>query len=367
VIRTSRSRAVKILAGITLAGVVFCLLAFLWIKLEPAVRGCKSVSSAGRSVKVIFHSGRYCLLSDLNWDKSGAPIVISKSNIIFDLNGFAIRGNEKQPDQVGILLSDGVEGVSIENGSIESVQVGIRAQEVRDVRISGVKFSSISWVGVQLNGYAGQVQNSHFFDVGVRNDGGDGDAYAVAIMAGGEKFTIENNRFENVIRQPAPKEQEGEGVSIIISENSSDFKIRNNIFANPSNLYSNDIGIWVRGKNMLIDSNKFSSVKRPIAGKFDEVNYLLGNEFNFMGEFVSTDDGWIKHAAVAVNLTNSSLMVIKNNSFSGYSCPIQAFSEQPRHLALDADNNSAVWPVGGKSCLSGVWHSDEINWPEQPK
>lgn len=362
-----RSIAIRMLLNVVLVALVLGLSALLWIKLEPVVRGCKSVSSAGKSVRVIFHSGRYCLLSDLNWDKSGAPIILSKSNIVFDLNGHTIRGNNRQPDQVGILVSEGVENVSIENGSIESFQVGIRAQEVRGVRISGVKLSSISWMGVQLNGVDGQVLNSQLIDIGGRDDGGEGDAYAVGVLAGGERFVIENNTFENVKRQPAPKDQVGEGVSILVSENSLNFKIRNNVFINSSKKYENYLGIWIRGRGMVMDSNQFVSVPRPVSGKFDQDNYLLGNDFNFADQPAPSQGGEMNHAAVALNLSNSSLMVLKNNSFTGYSCPIQVFSEDARPLALETENNRATWPVGGRSCQSGVWHSDLINWPQQPR
>ena len=357
----------KVLASLVFGAVAVCLAVFLWLKLEPVVRGCKSVSSAGYATKVIFHSGRYCLLSDLNWDKTGAPIIISKSNITLDLKGYTIRGNKEKLDQIGILLSDGITGVTIENGYIESVQVGIRAKEVRDVRISGVTFNSISWFGVHLNGAANSIANSKFTDIGVRDDGGEGDAYAVGIMAAGENFVLENNLFENVRRQPVPKDQTGEGVAIIVSENSSNFKIKNNNFVNTTDWLVDDLGIWVRGKGVSIESNNFSSLRRPIGGKFDEVNYIINNKIIVDNKFQSDDGALKKHAAVSVNMSDSSLLVIKNNSFSGYSCPVQVFSEIPKHLVLEDKNNIAVWPAGGKSCLSGVWRSDVINWPKPPK
>jgi hypothetical protein len=265
------------------------------------------------------------------------------------------------------LLSDGIRGVSIENGNIESVQVGIRAKEVHEVRVSGMNFNSISWLGLHINGYGNSVINSKFVDIGVRDDGGDGDAYAVGIMAAGANFLIENNNFKHIVRQPVLKEQLGEGVSIIVSENSSNFKIQKNTFVNTTDRTGDSLGIWARGKGMLIDSNKFLSFGRPIGGKLDEVNHVIGNEFLFPNRTQLGGDASNKHAAVSVNLRDSSLLVIKNNTFSGYYCPVQLFSEVPKHLALEAANNKADWPAGGRACMSGIWHSDVINWPEPPK
>ncbi len=362
-----RGRWGKALAGIVLTGAALCLGVVLWIKLEPVVRGCKSIPTAGKVTKVIFHSGRYCLLSDLNWDKAGAPIIISKSNITLDLNGFTIRGNKQKLNQVGILLSDGVSGVSIENGNIEFVQVGIRAKEVQQFRVSKVNFHSISWLGLHLNGSDNSVINSNFTDIGVRDDGSDGDAYAVGIMAAGDNFLIEKNTFSDIARQPVPQAQSGEGVSIIVSENSSNFKILNNTFKSVSSSSTENLGIWVRGKGILIASNKFISLGRPIGGKLDAANRVLGNEFKSPDSYKTNNGGSNKHAAVSVNMTDSSLLIIKNNIFSGYYCPVQLFSEVPKRLELDAENNRADWPAGGRACMSGVWHSDVINWPEPPK
>ncbi len=292
---------------------------------------CLAIPSDGMKTVEISKSGSYCLREDLPWDQSGVAIRISGESIKLDLNGHSIQGRDEVLNQIGVLVDEKSSGISIENGAIKSVQVGVRAGNVSDLRISDVDFQFISWFGVHVSGDNNAVLDSTFSNIGHFYDGQSGDAYAVAILAGGEKMTIQRNEFRNVVRQPVDPDWVGEGVSILVSEGSEDFRIEENLFFNNAERSKNTIGLWARIKNVAVLKNNFNNIERPVEGAYDGVVELQGNKFSTAVHSPSRErnpPGQLKVTpAVAMKFSKGTSGVFVGNGFRGYSCPVKLSGE----------------------------------------
>lgn len=356
----------------------FCLLAtVLFLGMRSTVlhasetSDCSPVVSDGSAVVELDKSGLYCLNADLLWEQTGPAIRISGSNITLDLKKNIIQGNEDVPNQIGILVEEKSDDIWIKNGSVDSLEVGIRAQNVQKLSLESLDFVNISWFGAHVSGNENRVLDSRFSEIGYRDDGENDEAYAIGILGGGKSMLVENNIFNNVNRQPVDVNWVGEGVSILLSEGSDGFKILNNFFSTTLEKSPDTIGLWARTKNIVIKNNRFKNIYRPIEGAYEGATRLTGNEFEF--EKIDASKKEIigarrKRGAVAMKISGSDKTVISENKFSGFTCPVLISSTVAVNLNLESKNNKAIWSNGRRFCNSGgVWHSNVINWPEPPK
>lgn len=333
---------------------------------ESKSNSCFPIPVDGKGTVELTQSGRYCMNADLPWEKAGTAIHISGANISLNLKGNSLRGNKERPDQIGILVDNESKNISIENGSIEWVQVGIRAQDVRQLHVEELNLSNISWFGIHVSGGNNVIINSRFLDIGNLDDGGAGDAYAIGILAGGQSMVIQGNKFHNVLRQPVVAPEIGEGVSILLSEESNNISIVGNSISNDFDKIKDTIGLWARAENVTIDENQFNNIERPIEGAYGGMMALTRNVFKYAAKINKTNSQK-KYRAVAMKFNDSSSGLIYKNDFSGYSCPIQISGEVMR-LVVKSESNNVVLPGGRRLCEGkGVWHADGIHWLSSPR
>jgi hypothetical protein len=320
---------------------------------------CQAVAFHGKQPVDLAKSGRYCLTRDIAWSQAGPAVRIATSDVTLDLGGHAILGEVETKDQIGIAVEAGVKQITVENGAIRHMQIGIQAQDVDRLMVKKMELSDVSWFGMHISGNENAVVESRLSDIGHLDDGGEGDAYAVGILAAGAKLVIQDNEFHNINRQPVDPSLTGEGVAILLSEGSSDVRIADNDFSVDKKKLEDTIGLWARSTNVALEGNRFANIERPVEGAYDGTTRVVGNLFErpAVSRRQTKADAGSGQRAIALALQPTSQIALRDNQFKGYACPIQLFGRL-RNQNLKSQHNKAEFPLGGRACAGvGSWHS----------
>lgn len=258
----------------------FGLMSHAAVFAASAADECVSIGSRDGEFIEINKPGKYCLSSDLYWGKSGAAIRISASHVRVDFRGYKIVGQDGVRGQIGLLVSDKIENVLVENGIIKNFHVGFKAFDVNNIIVRKMRFDHISWIGAHLSGSNMSLQSCSFFSIGYKHGAGQGESYAVGVLAYGQEISILNNIFNNVVRPFVDKSWRGEGVSILISEGSSGINVSSNSFYVEPSRRLTSIGVWMRADNVDVTDNKIYNIYRPIEGHFGGRVKILRNIFD---------------------------------------------------------------------------------------
>jgi len=349
----------------------FLFFFFSWstqIYAQAPVPACRAIDTTSTQTIELVESGNYCLESDIAWTRSGPAILIRGENIHVDLKSHLIYGIKGLYGQIGMTVDGNAKNIVIEHGSIESMQVGIRATDVTRLDIAHLNVSDIAWIGMHVSGSQNSVSKSHFKNIGYIDDGENKDGYGIGMLAAGKKMRIEGNSFQSVTQQPGHSEEPAEGVSILISEGAEDFLIQENLLQAKAGHPTRAIGIWARATNITIAKNRFVNFESPILGAYLGDTQIFNNAFELASQGPSTFDrvgNRARFIAVAMSLTESSTAQLTKNTFVGYICPIQFFdAATPSMLAVK--DNVVRWPKGRHFCKNvGAWYTPEAFGPVQ--
>jgi parallel beta-helix repeat protein len=144
----------------------------------------------------ITESGSYVLLRDIRLAESGTAIVIAADNVSLNLNGHAVVGpGNKQGVGIGI---EGVNSISVHNGTIAGFGTGISVASAHDVRAENLQIRGEDGggpppgeVGVLVLNSRGVVLRDNtisrtFLGVFVRGGGSGGNRIAGNTVVGGQ-------------------------------------------------------------------------------------------------------------------------------------------------------------------------------------
>lgn len=219
-----------------------------------------------QSSKISKH-GEYRLSKNLTTN----GLIIDTSNVTLDLAGYRIKSNVKEfNDFSGIEIKQGVDNVKIINGTIEGFKYGINGKNNDGLTIENIEIKDTKIVGILLDDIKNAtIKNSTIDNVYTDINGFahyKHEAYAIGIQITGDNVILDANTFRDIRRQKSPTDEIGEGVAILIINNSKDIQINKNKIEFEKERIDNTIGIWIgTGSEVTIKNNTILNAERSIA------------------------------------------------------------------------------------------------------
>jgi hypothetical protein len=349
------------------------LVATLWGYLSRPVRGCEPVGLADENGSIeINKPGTYCLASNVIWEKSGPALRINSSKVTLDLNGKSVRGAGDSSGQIGVLIDGGLNEVAVKNGKIDSFRIGIKAQDTESISIDGIEFSSVSWIAVHLTGKNHRLENSSIRDIGEVDYSVLTEKYVIGLLATVDGMRVTGNSFFNVAPPKIGEKIVGEGVSIIAGEGSRSWEVASNVFENITINNVGTIGLWGRGIDFSIFSNKFFNIQRPIEGAYQGLTQISRNRFEIKDDVLDSGtklprivDGKVtaRNIAISMNFDPLSRLSLDGNEFDGYACPV-SLADRVNRSGVSIHENTIKFRGDDFYCWQeGVWLSKGVFAP----
>jgi len=196
---------------------------------------------------IITNPGTYCLEKDLILENHSG-IKILASDVVLDLGTYSLLGSfAKSKDAVtsAIRVDQNAHNITVKNGIIKEVRIGINLYQSEYIHIHNVKFSDIGAMAINSVASNSVFSNNVFENVGLRPLDPT-NAYAIAINIGGENVEIEGNEILDINRQDLDTGIVGEAVAILVKSDCKNCIIKNNRMSKaiPD---SNSYGIWNAG------------------------------------------------------------------------------------------------------------------------
>lgn len=243
---------------------------------------------------IIKKPGIYRLKGNL-LSSSDIGVKICADNVLLDLNGHSIEceKNETGRPSFGVHALN-QSNVHIFNGKISGCVFGVHASYGNKNSVQGIDFSDCNYIGINMGGSGNIIRGCYFANI----VGYPVEAYAIGINNPGSNFIIEGNTFRNLTRQPGVAKQiKGEGVGVLISNDSCGGIIRGNWFENRHGDQS--IGIWTGiGSTAIVSENCFTECKAPVSGD----NATVDNNRMLLRRPISQSKAiWLEKAGIATN------------------------------------------------------------------
>lgn len=188
-----------------------CLLAIILVALASAdVRAetvnCTAITTLPYTIST---PGSYCLTGHLSTSiTTGNAITINASDVVFDLNSFALRFVARSDDGAGETEANGIyalnqDDITIRNGMIKGFKHGIFLDLVLSVNgfsassrghvIEDIRAHRNILVGIAVKGTGGVLRNNHVLGTGINS----GQAYVHGITVNGPSNRLINNDVIN--------------------------------------------------------------------------------------------------------------------------------------------------------------------------
>jgi parallel beta-helix repeat protein len=259
------------------------------------------------------------VLQDTKLDSDIGPchdvgITIGAPNIRLNLNGHTIRG---LGGPAGI-VNDGHAGVTIENGTIQSFEQGIRLSSVVGNRVSKVTVSSWFFIGILL----GDSDNNRIEQNMVM-----GGLYYGILLGGSHSNWVEGNTVSQMTY---------EGITILYSDNN---QIKKN------QVFDSGFGISLNHQtnNNWVEGNTVSDCGIGIIVSFEE--YALEMDNTILKNML-IDNG----TGIVIGVTGSGTLLEKNTARSNTGNGITVWSAATILTGNTADDNGAL----GIDAVAGV-------------
>jgi hypothetical protein len=297
---------------------------------------------------------------------------INSSKVTLDLNGKSVRGAGDSSGQIGVLIDGGLNEVAVKNGKIYSFRIGIKAQDTESISIDGIEFSNISWIAVHLTGKNHRLENSSIRDIGEVDYYVLTEKYVIGLLATVDGMRVTGNSFFNVAPPKNGEKIVGESVSIVAGEGSRSWEVASNVFENITINNIGTIGLWGRGIDFSIFSNKFINIQRPIEGAYQGLTQISRNRFEIKGDVLDSGtklprivDGKVtaRNIAISMNFDPISRLSLDGNEFDGYACPV-SLADRVNRSGVSIHENTIKFRGDDFYCWQeGVWLSKGVFAP----
>jgi hypothetical protein len=208
---------------------------------------CTAITSLPYSIDV---PGVYCLTDDLTTSiSSGNAITINANSVTLDLNGHKLAGNAGATSTATGILADTKRYVVIKNGTIRGFSRAVAITGVfPDVTIVEDLIVDKGWqTGIQVNGIGAVVRRNRIHNVV------SSGLFVAGILSTGTQHVIRDNDISEVRTTFIG------GTSVGIDVTTSNSVVEGN------RIGIVDIGVQVRGTNVLVSDNMFLASPTAIA------------------------------------------------------------------------------------------------------
>jgi hypothetical protein len=331
----------------------------------------------GQNDRLIDASGSYCLFEDLV-----GSVTISSSDVILDLNGYAISDGLN-----GVLVNAGTENVAIFNGFIEnSLQEGILVQQgcsrisLQDLTLNACGQSQSVFSIDFLGDIANRVKSNRISNVAVSNGSSgirifngdsnlleritidninnDNEAYGILITGDVGSPAIDNVVDECFITTVSSFSSFARGIALVTTQNTMLQGVNiDKVIAN-----GNGAGIYMNnGNDNYLSNGHIQAVESYFAGigldraalgvfVLEEDNYTIDecfveNIYSSVSEasgfgFVGTQNGTVFNCHV-----KNVLAGLAGNTSTGFS--IATFSQRSQNILFDTISASGISALNG--------------------
>ncbi len=209
---------------------------------------CINISSAPYAIN---ESGCYRLSVDISVeDESTNAITIFADNVYLDLNGKQIRGPQTQLVSSAGIYAQGVQKLTVTNGSVTGFLYGIRvdrglvASPAKQVVVSRIRAFKNSFRGISLNAERAKIIGNEVTQIGGSRI--FHDSFAIGIEVDGSNCRVANNKITEIYPVGI-----GEGVAISLTDHATRCKVSNNTIENQNVQAAGmrTFGIWVGGRD----------------------------------------------------------------------------------------------------------------------
>ncbi|HAT1901211.1 TPA: hypothetical protein ACT9AM_002855 [Legionella pneumophila] len=218
--------------------ITWSIIFFLLLKNNIALSN--NLNCMALKTKAISTPGCYYLTENIK-----ETIIINSDNVILDLNEKKLSDPNPGSQNIGILLGNH-NNITIKNGYFDGFWFAIAGSGGRNLRVINNLFINTKYVSIVLSGSNIQVRGNYITYMDFSQPKNEVDFYLVGLNV---RDTSGCNISNNVVSAPSipkqPPKYRLEYVGLILSSESINCRIENNIFSNFQSPPFKSIAVWL--------------------------------------------------------------------------------------------------------------------------